>query len=167
MPELPKDSEFLENARKAREEVESWPEWKRNVIGAFISKQHQADPAKPAAPTTDELLKIITTLYDALSEAKAHLDYCGYGDSWERECARTQNIEGHINEALEAAKPYANIAEASSACLWTFASIPGNPTQLKWTTSCGHSETVATQKLLKRSKCIFCGKPFTTDASRK
>lgn len=31
--------------------------------------------------------KLIRTLGAALVSASQHLDYCGYGDSWERECA--------------------------------------------------------------------------------
>jgi hypothetical protein len=50
---------------------------------------------------TKELLQ--QTL-DALIEAQSHLDYCGYGDSWERECAAAQDLEGKIQRAIDAAQ---------------------------------------------------------------
>lgn len=37
-------------------------------------------------------------LKDALQSASAHLDYCGYGDSWERQ--GTEGLEEQIKEAL-------------------------------------------------------------------
>lgn len=44
-------------------------------------------------------------LYEALAAAKAHLDYCGYGDSWEAECAREERLEEQIQAALDLVKP--------------------------------------------------------------
>lgn len=32
------------------------------------------------------MTKLETKLYKALEKASEHLDYCGYGDSWERSC---------------------------------------------------------------------------------
>lgn len=46
--------------------------------------------------TDDEKVKV---LRQALRAAMDHLDYCGYGDSWERECAK----EAKLEETLEAA----------------------------------------------------------------
>ena len=43
-------------------------------------------------------------LYDALLAASDHLDYCGYGDSWERECAVEHKLEERITQALEATR---------------------------------------------------------------
>ena len=40
-------------------------------------------------------------LRTALSAASDHLDYCGYGDQWERECAVEQGLEQLISEALK------------------------------------------------------------------
>jgi hypothetical protein len=44
----------------------------------------------------------------ALRAASDHLDYCGYGDSWERECAMNRtngpNLPEVIIAALEAAE---------------------------------------------------------------
>jgi hypothetical protein len=36
----------------------------------------------------------------ALAKASEHLDYCGYGDSWERECAIAGKLEETIQNAL-------------------------------------------------------------------
>jgi hypothetical protein len=43
-------------------------------------------------------------LYEALAEAEAHLNYCGYGDKWEREAAKESKLAEKIESALEAAK---------------------------------------------------------------
>ncbi len=32
-------------------------------------------------------VEVIETLVAALKAAQEHLEYCGYGDAWERECA--------------------------------------------------------------------------------
>lgn len=39
-------------------------------------------------------------LYEALELAAAHLDYCGYGDAWERECASAAKLDEKIAAAL-------------------------------------------------------------------
>jgi hypothetical protein len=46
----------------------------------------------------------IKTLRKALTAAKDHLEYCGYGDSWERECAEEQGLPEKLEEALELTK---------------------------------------------------------------
>lgn len=40
-------------------------------------------------------------LLDALKATKEHLDYCGYGDQWERECAQAQGLEQQIDAAIK------------------------------------------------------------------
>lgn len=50
--------------------------------------------------------KLIKQLYDALEAAEAQLDYCGYGDSWEREGAMASKLPEQIETALEAGKDY-------------------------------------------------------------
>jgi hypothetical protein len=45
------------------------------------------------------------TLRAALEVAASHLDYCGYGDNWERECAQEAKLEEQINAALAATSP--------------------------------------------------------------
>src|SRR5262249_21154797 len=42
-------------------------------------------------------------LLKALKAAKDHLDYCGYGDNWERQCAQAAKLEQTIDAAIEAA----------------------------------------------------------------
>jgi hypothetical protein len=48
--------------------------------------------------------KLIQQLVDALSVANYHLDYCNWGDSWERECAREAKSPEQLEAALKAAK---------------------------------------------------------------
>lgn len=50
-----------------------------------------------------ELIKI---LQQALSDAQDHLDFCGYGDRYEAECAREHGLEKQIVEALSKARDY-------------------------------------------------------------
>ena len=42
-------------------------------------------------------------LLEALKAASEHLDYCGYGDSWERECAVEAGLEKQIAAAIKRA----------------------------------------------------------------
>lgn len=49
--------------------------------------------------TDKELIKI---LGEVLEVAESHLDYCWYGDSWERECANGAGLPLEIEEALKA-----------------------------------------------------------------
>lgn len=44
----------------------------------------------------------IELLREALLAAESHLSYCGYGDSWERECAYEQKLPQQIEAALTA-----------------------------------------------------------------
>lgn len=44
-------------------------------------------------------------LAEALQAALDHLNYCGWGDSWERECAMEQKLEEQIQAALALVKP--------------------------------------------------------------
>lgn len=43
----------------------------------------------------------IAVLREALIAAKEHLEYCGYGDKWERELARDSKLEEQIADALK------------------------------------------------------------------
>ncbi len=45
-------------------------------------------------------INVLKKIVETLSDAEHHLDYCGYGDSWERECAG--NLSSEIAESLEA-----------------------------------------------------------------
>ena len=45
------------------------------------------------------MFALLKEVIEALQEANDHLEYCGYGDSWERECA----IDGGLDKKIEAA----------------------------------------------------------------
>lgn len=55
-----------------------------------------------------KLTKLEKQLLNALEAAKDHLEYCGYGDSWERECAGNE-LPNKIEAAIEAAHKKSNI----------------------------------------------------------
>ena len=44
--------------------------------------------------------KLILILGRALKDASAHLDYCNYGDEWERSCAKESKLPKQIMDAL-------------------------------------------------------------------
>ena len=46
-----------------------------------------------------ELKALIKLLGETLILAKEHLEYCGYGNSWERECALAAKLEDKIEDA--------------------------------------------------------------------
>lgn len=48
--------------------------------------------------------QLIKQLADALEKANDHLDWIGWGDSYERECATNAGIQTEVEAALEAAK---------------------------------------------------------------
>ncbi len=50
---------------------------------------------------TPEELTEVTKLVAALQAAYNHLDWTGYGDSYERECAREGKLEQEIEGALK------------------------------------------------------------------
>lgn len=47
---------------------------------------------------------LVDILAEALAEAEEHLEWCSYGDKWERECARERGLPETIKDALEAYK---------------------------------------------------------------
>ena len=47
-----------------------------------------------------KLRKVFKLLHEALTAASDHLDYCGYGDEWERECAEGDKLPTKIETAL-------------------------------------------------------------------
>jgi len=49
-------------------------------------------------------INVSKKLAEALAEAASHLDYCGYGDKWERECAYSSKLPEKIEEALKLAR---------------------------------------------------------------
>ena len=50
------------------------------------------------------LISAAPDLLEALEAAQEHLDYCGYGDSWERECAKDSKLEERIEAAIKKAR---------------------------------------------------------------
>lgn len=53
-----------------------------------------------------DALELIKQLTEALKAASDHLDYCGYGDKWERECAYEEKLPGQIEAALKASEEF-------------------------------------------------------------
>jgi hypothetical protein len=51
--------------------------------------------------TINNIEEIAKLLYEALKEAREHLEYCNYGDTWERECAREDKLPEKIKKAEE------------------------------------------------------------------
>jgi len=49
----------------------------------------------------NELKSLIKLLGETLILAKEHLEYCGYGDSWERGCAKEAYLEDKIDNACD------------------------------------------------------------------
>lgn len=48
-------------------------------------------------------MTLVEELRDALEAAKHHLEYCGYGDRWEADCAREEKLQEKIEAALKRA----------------------------------------------------------------
>lgn len=59
----------------------------------------------PPEPKQKPLPEGEQELFDLLKAAAAHLDYCGWGDSWERECVYDdKSFDGmNLPDAIEAA----------------------------------------------------------------
>ncbi len=63
------------------------------------SNQARLGPLVRATP----LVLLAPQLLDALRKAQQHLEYCGYGDKWERECATSDKLPELIEAAIKAA----------------------------------------------------------------
>lgn len=48
------------------------------------------------------LNEVFEQVLNALKDARDHLDYCGYGDRWEHECAVAQKLPETIDCAIAA-----------------------------------------------------------------
>jgi hypothetical protein len=48
-----------------------------------------------------EMRELLIEAKEALELAHDHLDYCGWGDSWERECAFHHKLPEKITSVLE------------------------------------------------------------------
>ena len=60
--------------------------------------------AKDQGPADVQLMSAAPELLEALEEAQSHLEYCGYGDKWEREVAEDRKLSQKIETALAKAK---------------------------------------------------------------
>lgn len=61
------------------------------------------------------LEKVVLELYQTLQDAWDHLEFCGYGDKWESECADLAELPDKIAATMKEAKPYvATIKEKAS-----------------------------------------------------
>ena len=50
------------------------------------------------------LKAVSAKLLKALVAARSHLEYCGYGDSWERECADASKLPEALDKAVKLGK---------------------------------------------------------------
>lgn len=64
--------------------------------------------ARPIMEECEAWKRVAAVLFTALREAVDHLDYTGYGDSWERECANDTSKGPSLPDRLAAA---AKVAE--------------------------------------------------------
>ena len=48
----------------------------------------------------DDLMKTLKEVVEIAEALRDHLDYCGWGDSWERECAEADNLSGRADAAI-------------------------------------------------------------------
>lgn len=49
----------------------------------------------------DTMKAMAVLLFETLRDAAEHLNYCGYGDKWERECAKEGKLQERIESALQ------------------------------------------------------------------
>ena len=52
----------------------------------------------------EQLLALNKRLVEGLKKARDHLEYCGYGDNWERECAKEAGLPDLIDALLSEIK---------------------------------------------------------------
>lgn len=64
-----------------------------------------------------ELEARVAELREALEAASEHLDYCGYGDSWENECAEASGLPEKIASALSRPDDFSTLNEAKAKVL--------------------------------------------------
>ncbi len=74
----------------------------RNKDGEFCSTHGLADDEEDEANA--HLIVAAPDLLHALEQAREHLEYCGYGDSWEHEVAQHHLLPSVISTALNKAR---------------------------------------------------------------
>jgi hypothetical protein len=58
---------------------------------------------------------LIEQLTNALREAVGHLDYCGWGDRWERECAHASRLPEQLEAAVRAGESFLSTPDQQQA----------------------------------------------------
>lgn len=62
----------------------------------------QVQLSNPKIIMDHSAIALIRQLGGALRSATQHLEYCNYGDNWERECAQETRLPKELGGALEA-----------------------------------------------------------------
>lgn len=76
-------------------------------FGDVIMGWDEDDEYAPSDEHAAAILNAVNShdgLVAALEDARTHLEYCGYGDKWERECAEEYGLAKKIDDALTHAK---------------------------------------------------------------
>ena len=72
----------------------------RSIDSNYVSD----DPRKAMLDELATLREQVKVLREALDDAVRHLDWIGYGDSYERECARESGLIDRLDDVLEQTK---------------------------------------------------------------
>lgn len=72
-----------------------------DLYGALDPNSEEGVALSKLAAALAEARENVKRLHDALQHASDHLEYCGYGDNWERECAMDSKLPEEIRAALD------------------------------------------------------------------
>lgn len=78
-------------------------ELQKALIGCMIKPHYVLDKILPVLNKQTLLLKNTSV---ALQNAYEHLEWCGYGDNYERECANAKGLSSELETALEDVSEY-------------------------------------------------------------
>jgi hypothetical protein len=95
----------IEREAEGLSRIRVWPEQMRVTFKNGYIAGATAELQRYELERT-ETKELIRDLYNALDSAKSHLEYCGYGDAWERECAEEQKIPEFVEAVMERAKKF-------------------------------------------------------------
>jgi chromosome segregation ATPase len=98
MAEFLNKTETTEEVRRLQKQVADLEE------KVTAEREQRVTKLKEATAEIGSLREALKQTREALNDAKEHLDYCGWGDSWERECAKAQGLEPKVDAALDAAE---------------------------------------------------------------
>jgi hypothetical protein len=104
--------------------------------------------------------EVIKTLHDALVAASEHLNYCGYGDSWERECATEAKLPETIQAAIDQGKAFMELEEKPPA------KVMDVPVVTLPNCQCGKPALVL-EEGQRRDECISCFRKRRTAAAKE